>query len=178
MDTFIGFLEEYKAVFIASLGFLFAFLGFNYQEFLRNYRGLRALSQEMKINAVSCGTMIDSEEIQELTTICLNRVRLSYLLSMNKQIVKYILRVDHVNCLIDDYLSSQKSYTSDAKNRSSENENGLHAKRHRAINALRELQGTIEDARKDLLAQLSRYDLFAWMKRAYMFSKNRFAAFL
>ena len=145
-------------VFKVLLGFFFALLVFNYQEEKRDKREskkiLRIFFREIRLNVISCGNMIKSEKFKPFDTHALQKVKYNPFLDVQENLAQYMILVDHVNFDIMDYLNFQRFFTSDTRNRNQDNERGLHAKRARVVESLKNFQETLVVVRDDVATQI------------------------
>ncbi len=146
-------------------------LAFNYQEETRDKREakklLRIFFREVRFNAISCGSMIKTEKFRLLDTDTLLKIKFNSSIDVNENLATYMLLVSDANSDIADYLSFLKFYTSDTKNRSNENERGLHAKRSRVIDSLRNVQENIILVRDELATRLNKLGILKKSKSIF-----------
>ena len=148
-------------VFKISLGFLLGLLAFNCQEAIKDEKesrkALRLFFQEIRMNLISCGVMLGSEEFKLLDTDGLSKFKLHSSFSISKAVAKYMIFIEYANSNIMDCLNFERFYKADSKNRTQENEKTLHAKRYRVSERLKDFQGTMGETQNDLKPQLKKW---------------------
>jgi hypothetical protein len=158
-DFLLNLLVIFQDTFKILLGFFFALLAFNYQEEYKERKERRrnsfAFLMEIHRNLLACTMMKTMEDFELFESKNWYKFSNYGNFEIKKEVFIYTFLLELTNRIIADFIQFKTFYTSDSKNRTSENEKTLEAKRVRVIESLNTFEQTIIKAADSYKKELS-----------------------